>query len=102
MDITISITPSHVEYLRRKVFKILYLFEENNDGLSKYIHSLMYEIHGLKNLLEESKIPQFDSVLSILYHMYEDSYKTNVDMQNIRSEVFHCSDLIKKSFQAAS
>ena len=99
MDIKIAITPSHVNYLRKKVFKILPLFEEENKGLSKYIYSLIYEIYGLRSLVGEDYKPQFDSILSILSHLYEDSSKANIDLVLIRSEVFHCSDLIKKHFK---
>ncbi len=99
INIVIKITPEHVKYLRKKVFKILPLFEQQNLGLSKYIHSFIYKLDGFRRLVDQDKLPQFDSALSILIHLYEDSFKENVDLVIIKREVLHCSDLIKKSFK---
>lgn len=99
IDIVIKITPEHVKYLRKKVFKILLLFEQNNQGLPKYTHSFIYKLDGFRRLVDKDRMPQFDSAIAILTHLYKDICKGNADLEIVRREVFHCSDLIKKSFK---
>lgn len=92
------ITIEYINSLKNKFYKMLCLFEENNEGLSQNIDSLSYEIYGLQYLVEKEKIPALISLISILEHFYDDSLQPSVDIKVIKREVFHCMDLIEKSF----
>lgn len=93
-----KITNEYVNSLKNKFYKLLCLFEENNEGLSQNIDSLIYEIYGLQYLVEKEKVPVVISLISILEHFYDDSIQPEVDIKVIRREVFHCMDLIEKTF----
>lgn len=93
-----KITLSYVKRLKNSIFKILPLFEEGNDGLTQYLDSLIYELCGLHNMLENDKSSTLLSVIAILEHFYDDSLSANVDINLIRREVLHCLDIIDKTF----
>jgi len=85
---------NYSESLKNSFYKILCLFEEKNQGLTQYIGSLIYELHGLKYLLaDESKLI---SLIAIAEHLYDDSLQADVDLSEIKREVFHCIDMIEK------
>nr|BDD47808.1 hypothetical protein 9 [Bacillaceae bacterium] len=92
------VTIEYVNKLIGKIFKILPLFEEKNEGLSQYIHSINYEIYGLQYVVEKEDIPTITSLIGILEHFYDDSLQPDPDIKVIRREVLHCIDLIEKSF----
>lgn len=85
---------NYSESLKNSCFKILCLFEENNKGLTQYIDSLIYELHGLQYLLADGS--KLISLISILEHFYDDSLQADFDISVIRREVFHCIDMIEK------
>lgn len=88
----------YVKYLIDSFFKCLCLFEENNEGLTKYIDSLKYELEGLKNLVEDEYQDVVQILINILEHFYDDSLEPEPDLKRIRSEVFRCTNLISKTF----
>lgn len=94
-----EITVEYVAKLKNSIFKILPLAEEKNDGLLQYIDSLIYEIYGLQYLVEKDKQDILMRIVSILEHFYDDFIQPEYDINVIRREVFHCLDLIKKSFK---
>ncbi len=94
-----ELTVEYIDRLKNSVFKILCLFEENNEGLSQNIDSLIYEMYGLQYIVSKEKIPVIISLISILEHFYDDSIQPEPDIKVIRREVFHCMDLIEKSFK---
>jgi len=87
----------YVSYLKDGFFKILCLFEEKNQGLSRYIESFSYELYGLQYLIDDKK--EIITLLSILEHFYDDSLAPEPDIKIIRGEVFHCISLINKMFK---
>ena len=75
-----------------KIFKILPMKEENCLTWDIYIESLLYELIGCNELVEEFKNnADFLSLLSILKNLSKED-----DVKVIRREVFNCLDLIKK------
>lgn len=79
-----------------KLYKCLCLFEEKNEGLVSFIHSLAYEIYGLQYHVKEKELPIIESLTVILEHLYDDSLQVEYDLTIVRREIFHCMDLIKK------
>jgi len=93
-----EITPKHVEKLKNKVFKILPLFQSENVGLTRYIDSLIYELEGLRNRLNEEQESMMITIISVLEHMYDDSLSPSPDIDIIKREVFSNISLIEKMF----
>lgn len=93
------ITNDYIKSLKNSLYKCLCLFEEKNEGLPQFIDSLSYEIYGLHYLVENDKKPLVTSILCILEHFYDESILQDYDLKQIRREVFHCMDLIEKSYK---
>lgn len=93
-----EITRTHIKKLKDKIFKILPLFQSENEGLTKYIGSLIYELEGLQNRMSDEKGSMLITIVSILEHMYDDSLEPKPDIEIIKSEVFGCLTLIEKMF----
>ncbi|MGM7720496.1 hypothetical protein [Metabacillus sp. Hm71] len=93
-----ELTKEYVKSLKDKFYKLLCLFEERNTGLTQYIDSLNYEIYGLQYLVDKDKTQSVISLICILEHFYDDSLHPEVDLKVIRREIFHCMDLIEKTF----
>lgn len=92
-----KIPVEYVDYLKDGFFKILCLFEEKNQGLSRYIESFSYELYGLQYLIEDKK--EIITLLSTLEHFYDDSFAPKPDIKIIRGEVFRCISLINTLFK---
>lgn len=93
-----KVNNKYIKYLKGGFFKCLCLFEEKNEGLSAYIKSFNYELYGLYYLLEDEN-DTIITLLSILKHLYENSFEFEPDLKLIRSEVFHCINLVDKIFK---
>lgn len=92
----------YIDNLKDRVFKVLPLMEECNDGVSSYIDSLIYEVYGLYYIVNEKEQSVIVTLLSILEHFYDDSIQPELDLVQIRREVFHCLTLIDKHFKGDS
>lgn len=92
-----NISVEYIKYLKDRFYETLCLFEEKNDGLSRYIESFSYELYGLQYLVEDTKT--IITLLSILEHFYDDSLAPEPDVKVIRGEVFHCISLINRMFK---
>lgn len=93
------VTKTHVEKLKGKVFKVLYLFEDENEGLTTYIHSTMYELEGLRRRVNVTQESMLLSVISGLEHMYDDSLAPDPDIEVIKREVMGYMSLLDKMFE---
>lgn len=93
-----EISKIYIEKLKGRLFKILPLMEEKNEGITSYIDSLIYEIYGLQYLVESDKQPFIISVLCILEHLYDDSLQAEINLRQVKREVFHCLDLFEKHY----
>lgn len=92
-------TEFHTEKLKDKNFKILYLFEEQNEGLSTYIHSFIYELEGLRYRVNRQQDSILQTIISDLEHMYSDSLSPSPDIDIIRREIFGHMSLFNKLFE---
>ncbi len=86
-------------YLKKKLHDIIGLFEENNQGLTTNIGSLLYELDGAKYLFKGTDEAYILSVISLVESIYDDSLQAIYDentIQTVRREVFHCKNMINK------
>ena len=93
-----EISKSYIDKLKDRLFKILPLMEEKNEGITSYIDSLSYEIYGLQYLIDENAQPLIITILSILEHLYDDSLQPEINLRQVKRELFHCLDLIEKHY----
>ncbi|MBL4950989.1 hypothetical protein JK635_01885 [Neobacillus sp. YIM B02564] len=84
---------SYLEVLKNRIFKIIPLMEENNENITRYIESILFEMYGLQNVINGVK--ESYNYLSILCGL-ESILITNKDFKFIRSEIFRLLGLIEK------
>ena len=95
----------HITYLINGFYKTLCMFEDviakkiDSASLSKYLHSLHYELYGLYYLADEKYCSTILTLMSILEHFYDDSLEPEPDISTIRSEVFHCMNLLDNLYE---
>jgi hypothetical protein len=80
-----------------RLFKILPLYEEKNDGLFTYIQSLIYEFNGLVWVIESLNDNSDILVLmATLESISNDAIMFDNDKEVIKREVFKCIDIAKR------
>jgi hypothetical protein len=80
-----------------RLYKILPLYEEKNDGLFRYIQSLIYEFDGLIWVIESlNDNPDILILIATLESISNDSIMFDSDKDFIKKEVFKCIDIAKK------
>jgi hypothetical protein len=80
-----------------RVFKILPLFEEKNEGLYKYVQSLIYELNGIFYVVDKLKYnAEYLILLATLESLSDDVMFSDVKSDVIKREVFKCIDIIKR------
>ncbi|PAV30170.1 hypothetical protein CIL05_06800 [Virgibacillus profundi] len=94
------VTETHVDKLKNKIFKVLYLFEGENEGLTTYIHSVIYELEGLRYRVNPVQDSMLQTLISDLEHMYSDSLEPEPDLATIRREIFGHMSLLDKFFES--
>ena len=76
------------------VYKILPLYEESNQGLEKYLSSLLIELYGLDEVFRLEEV-EYVSLLATLeglkFEILKDKNKSVV-----KREVFKCVRIVKK------
>lgn len=86
----------HTERVKGKIFKVLPLFQEGNKGLTSYIGSLIYELNGMSERLNERQESMLRSIIDVLEEVYNDSIAPNPDMETVRKEILNCVSLFQK------
>jgi hypothetical protein len=80
-----------------RVYKILPLYEESNEGLFANIQSLIYELHGLLRVVDSlNHNYNYLSLIATLESLSDDSLFFEIEKEFVKREVFKCIDLIKK------
>lgn len=92
-----KLSDNYKDYLKGEFYKCLCLFEEDNEGLSIFISTLLYEVYGLQYKNVNPSI--LDTLSNILEHFYDDSLGAEYDIETIRRECFHCMKLINRLIQ---
>lgn len=95
-----KIFKEYIDRMTDRMFKILPLFEENNEGLSLYIQSLIFELNGLPYVVGglEHLDSDYINLLSTLESLYDESIVQcdKEDTHNlIRREVFKSMNIVK-------
>lgn len=92
-----DIFKNYLKLLTDKIYKILPLFEEENEGLFSYVQSLIYELNGTLWAIEElQKNAEYISLIATLESLSNDSIAFDNDHYIIKREVFKCIDIVKK------
>ena len=87
-----------VVYLNKvvhSVFKILPLYEEQNEGVKTYIESLLFELYGLENTIAMKHSYEYLSLLSTLESVKDEISKEDSKKKVIKRELFKCINIIK-------
>ena len=88
---------NYLQVLKDRIFKILPLFEEKNEGLFHYINSLTFELNGLQYVIEGlHHSSYYISLLSSIESLLDESIEKVQDLKFIRSEVFRLIGIIEK------
>jgi hypothetical protein len=77
----------YLQKLIGRIFKILPLREENYDTLSDYISSLLVELHGNEQLINDVDFYRLNGILEYLR-------TNNDDLRLVKREVFNCINII--------
>lgn len=88
---------SYLETLKNRLFKIIPLFEENNEGIYKYIDSLLFELGGMIYVVKELKNnSMFLSLIATLESLLDESLAGEYNISLVRREVFRCLNIVEK------
>lgn len=94
-----KITETHIKTVTGKIWKILPLFESENEGITTYIDSLIYELEGLATRLNEQQGSMLQSITDVLRRVRKESTLSEPDLTTIRREVLSCTSLFNKIFE---
>lgn len=91
---------SYFTNLKNRIFKILPLTEEGNDGVVKYANSLLFELNGIVNVIDgiENQC-YFLSLLGTLESVSEELLAPDIDLECVRSEILKCLNIIQYNLQ---
>jgi hypothetical protein len=88
---------NYLEVSKNRVFKILPLLEESNEGVNHYVESLLFELYGLQNVVSGVKESHhYLALLCGLESIFSKIATKEKDLKFIRSEIFKLLGLIKK------
>jgi hypothetical protein len=88
---------NYLEVSKNRVFKILPLLEESNEGVNHYVESLLFELYGLQNVVSGVKESHnYLALLCGLESIFNEISVKEKDLKFIRSEIFKLLGLIKK------
>lgn len=86
------------EYFKKTIgsfFKILPLYEENNDGLLKYIDSLWLNMKELENVIDIKYGHEYIAILTTLSTIRKEVQKEEPSHDIVKSETFKGINIIK-------
>lgn len=92
-----SIFNSYLDVSKNRIFKILPLLEEKNEGLYHYVDSLLFELYGLQYVITGVKEScNYLSLLCGLESILDEILVQEKDIRFIRSEIFKLIGLVEK------
>lgn len=87
---------NYLDILVNRLFKIIPLYEEHNEGLYVYTQSLLFELYGLIESVEDmNKKPEYVILVSTLESI-ADSVLFDDTQKIVRRETLKCMDVVKK------
>lgn len=88
---------AYLNALVSKVFKILPLFQEDNEGFFGYFRALLDELHGLDCVIEELRLSNdYISLIATLESLYNNTKNSSVTSEQVKSTVFKCIGIVKR------
>lgn len=81
--------------LVNRIFKILPLYEEENEGVIRCIDSLVFELSGLEELLPKKLVADYVSLLSTLISVKKEIIREDNEKRIIKREIFKCINITK-------
>lgn len=92
-----SLLESYLEVTKSRIFKILPLLEEKNEGVYHYVDSLLFELYGLQYVVNEVKDSfNYLSILCGLESILDEVLIKERDLKFIRSEIFRLINTVEK------
>ena len=83
--------------LRGKVFKILPLYESQNEGIVRYIASLLFEMEGFLYRVEsQDALQEMLSIIATTDSLYDISLFMDMSNEDVKSEIFKCLSVINR------
>jgi DUF1009 family protein len=80
-----------------RIYKILPLYEEQNEGLFKYIQSLVFELNGFHYVVNNGLSYHYLSLMATLESLSDESLLSDKEnKEEVKREVFKCIDITKK------
>ena len=90
-----NIFANYTDVLIARIYKILPLYEEENEGFYTYISSLIFELNGIYwSVLDIRDNSEYLTLISVLEAIGDKSLEKN--HATVKREVFKCIDVIKK------
>lgn len=88
----------HDRYITGLFYKILPMYEENNDTLYEYVSSLIFEFEGLAIRIKELEdIPYYERLMDVLERLQDEMIIIIPENKPyIKREVNKCIDFVKK------
>lgn len=97
MTETDKVVSKYLDELINRVYKILVLYEDSNEGINKYMDSLLIELGGMYAISEDiSQNSKYISIVMTLASIQVLIKNNDIKHSSIKSEVFKCINLIKK------
>lgn len=88
---------NYLEVSKNRMYKILCLFEEENEGLFHYVNSLIFELYGVQHCITGVKDSfHYLSILTTLESILSETITNEKDLIFIKSEVFRLMGHIEK------
>lgn len=87
----------YLDQLVNSFFKIIPLYEEKNEGLEKYVHSLISNLEELENTIHLNYSYEYISLLTTLRCINTEINKGNPRKSFIKSEAFKGINIIKNT-----
>ena len=92
-----NLSKNYLEVTKSRVFKILPLLEEKNEGVYHYIDSLIFELYGLQYVVTGMrKSHNYISLLCGLESILDEVFVNEKELTFIRSEIFKLIGLVEK------
>lgn len=97
MTETDKIVSKYLDELVNRVYKILVLYEDSNDGINKYMDSLLIELGGMHAISEDiAENSKYISIVMTLASIQVLIKNNDIEHSSVKSEIFKCISLVKK------
>ena len=92
-----SLVDQYLERLKSRVFKILPLIEEKNEGIYSYVDSLIFELYGLQYVVKGMpNSSNYITILSTLESISDELIMKEKDFKFLRSEILRLVGIVNK------